>query len=95
MCSRLDLCQNKTHLPIPHVVLVASTVAGYPIKVGVMLSANITLVAQQTNTAYPHPNTITEYITDAKVEPRAYDTKLKSKKPFDWYSLMDLTNLKK
>lgn len=73
----------------------ASIMAGYPINMGGVISANISLVAHQTNMAYPYPSTITEYFTNAKVEPRTFDIKVKSKKPFEWHSLMDLTNPKK
>ncbi|XP_075095107.1 uncharacterized protein LOC142173419 [Nicotiana tabacum] len=45
--------------------------------------------------AYPYPSTITEYLTDAKEEPKAFDTKVKPKKLFEWHSLQDPTNLKK
>nr|XP_009761943.1 PREDICTED: uncharacterized protein LOC104214048 [Nicotiana sylvestris] len=45
--SRLDLCQNVTYLPNLQAVLVASIMAGYPINVGVVMSANISMIARQ------------------------------------------------
>jgi len=44
VCSRLDPCQNETHLPLPRDVFVASIMARYPINVGVVMSSNISLV---------------------------------------------------
>nr|XP_016445230.1 PREDICTED: transcription factor Sp2-like [Nicotiana tabacum] len=69
--------------------------AGYPINVGAVISSNISMIAWQDNSAYPYPNTIIDYLTDAKVETRDFDTKVKEKKPFDWYSMMDTSNPKK
>lgn len=94
-CSRLDPIQNKTSLPIPRAVLVAFIMAEYPINVGVMMSANISVIARQDDSSYPYPNTIIEYLTDATVKPRYYGTKVRPKKPFTWYSLMDVNNPKK
>nr|XP_033508822.1 uncharacterized protein LOC117273736 [Nicotiana tomentosiformis] len=45
--------------------------------------------------SYPYPNTIIEYLTDVRVEPRDYDTKVWPKKPFSWHSLMDTNNPKR
>nr|XP_018633194.1 uncharacterized protein LOC108948496 isoform X1 [Nicotiana tomentosiformis] len=94
-CIRLDPSQNKTNLPIPRAVPVTSIMAGYPINMGVMMSANISVIARQGDSSYPYPNTITEYLIDAMVKPRCYDTKVRPKKPFTWYSLMDANNPKK
>nr|XP_009612896.1 uncharacterized protein LOC104106124 [Nicotiana tomentosiformis] len=35
----------------------------------------MSVVARQDDTSYPYPNTITEYFTDARVDPRDFDTK--------------------
>ncbi|XP_070039899.1 uncharacterized protein [Nicotiana tomentosiformis] len=59
------------------------------------MSANISVVAKKADTSYPYPNTITEYLTDVRVEPQDFDTKVQEKKPFSWYSLMDAHNPKK
>ncbi|XP_070031106.1 uncharacterized protein [Nicotiana tomentosiformis] len=56
------------------------------------MSANISVIAGQDNSSYPYPNTITVYLTDVRVEPRDYDTKVRLKKPFTLYSLMDANN---
>ncbi|XP_070034940.1 flocculation protein FLO11-like [Nicotiana tomentosiformis] len=95
VCNRLDPCQNENNLPIPRAILVASIIAGYSINVGDLMSANIFLVAQQSNTSYPYPSTTTEYLTDAKVEPMTFDTKVKPTGPFEWYKLQDPRNPKR
>nr|XP_009630476.1 microtubule-associated protein RP/EB family member 1-like [Nicotiana tomentosiformis] len=95
VCSRLHPSQNETHLPIPRAVLVASIMAGYPINVSAVMSANISVIARQDDSPHMYPNTIIEYLTDAKVDPRDNDTKVKPEKPFTWYSLMDASNPKK
>ncbi|XP_009631815.1 uncharacterized protein [Nicotiana tomentosiformis] len=59
------------------------------------MSANISVISRQDDSSYPYPNTITKYLMDVRVEPRDYDTKVKPKKPFTWYSLMDANNPKK
>lgn len=67
----------------------ASIMAGYPLNVGALMLANMTLVAQQENTSFPYPNTIMEYLTDAMVESRPLETKIKPTCPFDPYKLQD------
>lgn len=62
---------------------------------GAIMSANFSVTFRQVDSSYPYPNTIMEYLTDAGVEPRDYDMKVRPKKPFSWYSLMDTTNPKK
>lgn len=69
--------------------------AGYPINVGAVMSANISVIARQDDSSYPYPNTITEYLTDARVESRDYDIKVRPKKPFSWYSPIDANNPKR
>ncbi|XP_070035896.1 adhesin AWP1-like [Nicotiana tomentosiformis] len=93
VCSRIDLSQNENNLP-PRAVLVASIIAVYPINVGAIMSANISVVVRKGESSYPYPNTLTEYITDSKVEPRSFDTKVRAKKPFLWYSLQGPGNPK-
>lgn len=95
VCSTIDPCQNETNLSIPRAVLVALIMAGYPINVCAVMSVNMSLVPRQGKISYPYPNTITEYLTDAGVEPRDFDTKVRVKKPFSRYSLMDSGNPKK
>jgi len=56
--------------------------ARYPINVGAVMSANMLVVSREADTSYPYPNTITEHLTDARVEPRDYDMKVRAKKPF-------------
>lgn len=92
MCSRLDPCQIENNLVVPHAVLVAFIMAVYPINVGALMSAIIFLVVQQTNMTYPYSSTITKNLIYEKVETKPIDTKVKPKKPFQWYSLQDLTN---
>lgn len=62
---------------------------------GVVMAANITIIARQDDSSYPYPNTITEYLTDSRVEPKDYDMKVWSKKPFSWYCLIDTTDPKR
>lgn len=94
MCTRLDTCLDENHLPLERAVLVAWIMVRYPISVGALLSANKSLVAQQENTSYPYPSTITEYLVDAKVKERPYNIKIKRIGPFDLYSLKDPKNPK-
>lgn len=72
----------------------ASIMVGYPINMGALMSANTTLVAQQENTSFSYPSTITEYLTNAKVESMPYDTKVKPTGSFDLYKLQDPRNPK-
>lgn len=69
--------------------------AEYPINVGALMSAKISLVAQHGNTSDPYPVITTEYLTDAKVEPMPFDTQVNTTRPFEWYKLQDLRNLKR
>lgn len=46
VCSRLDPFLNVNNLPIPRGLMMASIMDGYPINVGTLMLANISLVAQ-------------------------------------------------
>nr|XP_033509162.1 uncharacterized protein LOC117274062 isoform X1 [Nicotiana tomentosiformis] len=58
VCSCIDLSRNKNNLPLPRAVLVASIMAGYPINVGAIMSANMTIAVQKSESSYPYPNTL-------------------------------------
>jgi len=82
-----DPTTHNNSLPVSRAILVASTMAGYPINIENVMSRVIKRVVNEVYRSYPFPNFLTMYFEDQDGEKRKFDVKVKPKMPFSWYSL--------